>query len=209
MITKLSYEKRMSDIGSLMDKVLAGRDAEIAMLRAKLSEAGDGWIEWHGGDCPVDGETMVEVKYSSLPIDPHVASAGGWRWDHKGMPADVTAYRIDHEATIKALTASRDKWRDLTARQHETIVELNNKLAAANSLETAVLEALGDESLTLIETVTRVRQSELHNVRNTLAALVASGKVRQEFDGTTRYSVRKPQRTMVWFNCVSSGKDLI
>ena len=202
MITKLSYEKRMSDIGSLMDKAIAGRDAEIAMLRAKLDER-DGWIEWHGGDCPVDGETMVEVRLR-IGWTEKVTAANAF-WGHGDERGDIVAYRIDHEATLKAMTASRDKWRDLSAKQHETIVELNNKLAAANNLETAVLEALADKPLTLIETVTKVRQSELCNVRKALDALVASGKVRQEFDGTTRYSVRKPQRTMVWAAELNAG----
>lgn len=28
-------------------------------------DADDGWIKWHGGACPVDPETVVEVRYES------------------------------------------------------------------------------------------------------------------------------------------------
>lgn len=56
---------------------------------------GDGWIEWHGGECPipVDG-TPHKVRfrdgYESGPDkNPHE-----WRWSHAGSSGDIIAYRL-------------------------------------------------------------------------------------------------------------------
>lgn len=55
--------------------------------------ADDGWIEWGGGVCPVDGETMVVVKFS----DGRVYSgfcAQVWDWSPDGVARDIIAYRV-------------------------------------------------------------------------------------------------------------------
>lgn len=48
------------------------------------------WIEWPGGQCPVDEATNVEVTY-----DNEIDRGEAWRfaWNHSGN-ADITAYRI-------------------------------------------------------------------------------------------------------------------
>lgn len=54
-----------------------------------------GWIEWGGGECPVDVNQAVEVRLmdgtvsSALPTD-------GWVWEHGLLSpgADIIAYRI-------------------------------------------------------------------------------------------------------------------
>lgn len=58
------------------------------------------FIPWHGGECPVDPDTIIEVK---LRGDPDYAwmpdSAEGLRWchlksaDHPGS-GDIVAYRV-------------------------------------------------------------------------------------------------------------------
>lgn len=52
------------------------------------------WIEWCGGDCPVDPERIVEFKLRSGPID--TSRARYLRWDvHKRNPeGDIIAYRV-------------------------------------------------------------------------------------------------------------------
>lgn len=64
----------------------------------------DGWIDWNGGDCPVEKGTLVDVMYrdgvkmfkapaGELDLNPaHNRHAKSWA--HSGMNADIVAYRL-------------------------------------------------------------------------------------------------------------------
>jgi len=68
------------------------------------------WIEWNGGPCPVEPETMVEVRRASgrtvegyrarcfQSID-GMTDADWWTWNHIQKPSDIIAYRIAKEQT--------------------------------------------------------------------------------------------------------------
>ena len=59
--------------------------------------ASDGWIEWSGGDCPVDSDAIVEVKYRSPnPYQFNNDRAGDFNWSHDGFLGDIIAYRLQH-----------------------------------------------------------------------------------------------------------------
>ncbi len=63
----------------------------------------DGWIEWGGGECPVETGKRVDVRYRdgkesySLPAN---EESPGWRdagpdfWKNDGFGNDIIAYRI-------------------------------------------------------------------------------------------------------------------
>lgn len=62
----------------------------------------DGWIEWAGGECPVDGAAFVDYKMRSGQVgtdDAHIL-----RWNHKGFSGDIIAYRLHQpqDATSRA-----------------------------------------------------------------------------------------------------------
>lgn len=70
--------------------------------------ASDDWIEWHGGECPVDSEEIVEVKYRSPnPYQHNNDRAGDFSWAHTGGRCDIIAYRV-HATGIKS-RASNDR----------------------------------------------------------------------------------------------------
>lgn len=50
------------------------------------------WITWNGGKCPVEPETVVEVKLRDAagPIGEAASRYWGWR----GSPFDIVAYRV-------------------------------------------------------------------------------------------------------------------
>lgn len=52
------------------------------------------WIEWGGGDQPVNGDVMVETKWSDGSVSSGEAS--DWRWDHRSLLSNLNliAYRI-------------------------------------------------------------------------------------------------------------------
>ena len=56
----------------------------------------DGWIEWNGGECPVDGDDFVVCKVRSGREwrDGKAIMAKVLRWRHTGGIADIIAYRL-------------------------------------------------------------------------------------------------------------------
>lgn len=62
------------------------------------------WIEWQGGECPVDGHTRVDVRFRDGKVsadEPAAFWASGTTcfWKHEGgifsgHGADIIAYRI-------------------------------------------------------------------------------------------------------------------
>jgi len=56
----------------------------------------DGFILWSGGECPVDKDTFVEIKFRDSHKVYPVNGAGVMRWYHFGSPGDIVAYRVCH-----------------------------------------------------------------------------------------------------------------
>lgn len=60
-----------------------------------LNGKGEGWIEWVGGECPVqagagfDAKTREGREYFNQRL--------AW-WDHKGLDTDIIAYRVHKES---------------------------------------------------------------------------------------------------------------
>ncbi len=63
---------------------------------AALAAKNDGWINWGGGECPVEGGVLVEVKYRNEK-NYHIKGvnrAWEWSWEHHGTDGDIIAYRL-------------------------------------------------------------------------------------------------------------------
>ena len=60
----------------------------------------DGWIEWNGGECPVDVELYVYVNYRDGCELPRAVRAGSQRWNHFGLGGDIVSYRL-HKPEVK------------------------------------------------------------------------------------------------------------
>jgi len=69
---------------------------EIALPVLEQQEKGDdGWLEWSGGECPVDEMEPVQVKFrNGLVKDGRRAAS--WDWRHESDPdlGDIIAYRV-------------------------------------------------------------------------------------------------------------------
>ena len=72
----------------------------------------DGWIPWHGGECPVSEGTLVDVRYRDGDENIGVSagllpSSSGWvkgsanfwafEWRHRDNNGDIIAYRLHRE----------------------------------------------------------------------------------------------------------------
>lgn len=66
---------------------------EIALPILEQQEQADrGWIEWGGGECPVEAQQSVEVKLRGAIENSNTASEFYWR--HCQSRGDIIAYRI-------------------------------------------------------------------------------------------------------------------
>lgn len=69
------------------------RIAERVLKQAQPS-TGD-WIEWKGGECPVDGAARVEVKYADGTPGYTIAGSLRWSWIFDvANGGDIIAYRV-------------------------------------------------------------------------------------------------------------------
>ena len=53
----------------------------------------DGWIEWKGGECPVDKGDRIDVKFESGLERVNVHAAWNWRHNNQGQ-YNIIAYRL-------------------------------------------------------------------------------------------------------------------
>lgn len=68
---------------------------EAALAASKAVVGHDGWIEWGGGECPVDSDAIVEVRYRSPNLYQYNNDrAGDFAWAHDGIDGDIIAYRL-------------------------------------------------------------------------------------------------------------------
>lgn len=83
----------------------AGTKITREQYEAALAAKNDGWIEWRGGECPVEKGTLIDVKWRDGRIDdsiqakvshgpesPNKRNAISWR--HFGIAHDIIAYRL-------------------------------------------------------------------------------------------------------------------
>lgn len=70
---------------------------ETALAASKAVVGHEGWIQWAGGECPVDSDAIVEVKYRKPnPYQFNNDRAGDFTWSHDGFGGDIIAYRLQH-----------------------------------------------------------------------------------------------------------------
>ena len=70
---------------------------EAALAASKCVVGHDGWIQWAGGDCPVDSDAIVEVKFRNPSRNKfNNDRAGDFDWSHDGFGGDIIAYRLQH-----------------------------------------------------------------------------------------------------------------
>lgn len=70
---------------------------ESALAASKAVVGHNGWIQWAGGECPVDSDAIVEVKFQWHNQHQYNNDrAGDFDWAHTGSNCDIIAYRL-HE----------------------------------------------------------------------------------------------------------------
>ena len=80
------YVRASDELEAYLDSLVVSEDT---------TATNGGWIEWGGGDCPVDGSVVVRVKLRDARIIDYIGS--GLSWCHTGLCGDIVAYRIVSE----------------------------------------------------------------------------------------------------------------
>lgn len=72
-----------------------------------LAPDADGWIEWSGGECPVDGDCIVSYKMRDAATFKRGEPAREVRWAHNGAATDIIAYRMHkpEQSTVESRLA--------------------------------------------------------------------------------------------------------
>lgn len=77
------------------NSIVTRNQYESALAASKYVVGHDGWIQWAGGDCPVDSDAIVEVKCRWHNQHQYNNDrAGDFYWAHTGSNADIIAYRL-------------------------------------------------------------------------------------------------------------------
>ena len=115
---------------------------ESAMAASKAVLGNNGWIDWHGGECPVDSDAIVEVKYlKPSPLHFNNDRAGDFAWSHDGDSGDIIAYRLVHPHEFK--TAGIDVQRDaVKSNDAQLEADLNDCIGQPQSNDDARDEIL-------------------------------------------------------------------
>ena len=95
----ISRELDKDDLAAIaiLEKALADAKDNATVRFETVSGAmaylNDGWIEWHGGECPVAPDTRVEVKFRNGNTD-NEEVADLWFWGNANNDGQIIAYRV-------------------------------------------------------------------------------------------------------------------
>lgn len=75
--------------------IITREQYESALAASKAVAGHNGWIQWSGGECPVDSDAIVEVKCRHPSSNQfNNDRAGDFYWSHDGLGYDIIAYRL-------------------------------------------------------------------------------------------------------------------
>jgi hypothetical protein len=70
-----------------------GTEWVIAKGTEEQNQEDDDWIQWNGGDCPVEEGTLVAVELRNGTICNPMLAERFW-WNHFNRVSDIVAYRL-------------------------------------------------------------------------------------------------------------------
>lgn len=75
---------------------------------AALAVKNEGWIEWGGGECPVEKGTLIDVKHRDGEVYQNKPAIGDNNvcWSHTGFHGDIIAYRLHKPSEADKVRAS-------------------------------------------------------------------------------------------------------
>lgn len=77
--------------------------AEFDQIVAETASDADGWIEWRGGERPVDVDALVCCKWRSGKVSITAYRAGSLSWRNNGNAEDIIAYRLHEPEQVETV----------------------------------------------------------------------------------------------------------
>lgn len=150
------------------------RDQYEAALAASKSVVGhNGWIDWHGGECPVDSDAIVEVKYRKPnPYQLNNERAGDFAWAHDGIDDDIIAYLLQqpHEVKTAGIDVQRDAVKSNDAQLESDLNDcIGQPQEDIKNIRAEMLEVLNDTGLVM----------KLHTAMKLVDAFIDAGYRKQ------------------------------
>jgi len=94
MFLHLFEDKRQDGITLKEDLYMQALEIALPILEQQEQCEGE-WIEWKGGECPVDASTVVEIKWRFGATNTDNADCYDWVIsDKENKLGDIIAYRI-------------------------------------------------------------------------------------------------------------------
>lgn len=126
---------------------------EFALAASKAVVGHNGWIDWHGGECPVDSDAIVEVKFRK-PCPLHFSNdrAGDFAWSHHGSNGDIIAYRLvnKHELETACIDVKRDAVKPSDAQLEADLNDcIGQPQEDIKTIRAEMLAVLNDTRLTM------------------------------------------------------------
>ena len=114
----------------------------------------DGWIEWKGGECPVEDDAVIDIRFRDGNEERGVHA--DWDWEHSGG-GDIIAYRLhkpeqkkpdpaqveEAKPTIEQLAADYRNKLDYANRKQDEADKANMESDAALSQLEDAIAAIG------------------------------------------------------------------
>lgn len=113
----------------------------------------NGWIDWHGGECPVDSDAIVEVKFRNAnQYQFNSDRAGDFYWSHEGFGCDIIAYRLKqpHEVKTAGIDVQRDAFKPSDAQLEADLNDcIDQPQEDIKTIRAEMLAVLNDTRLTM------------------------------------------------------------
>lgn len=108
MDSDYSSDFKLEKCDDWLESVVTKQQYEAAL------EASEDWIDWHGGECPVDSDAIVEVKFRWHNQHQYNNDrAGDFDWAYTGRSSDIIAYRRVLDTELNSSTSYEQLEQDL------------------------------------------------------------------------------------------------
>lgn len=147
------------ELDTLVDQIFKSQDLDKLKELTRLNfpdKPEEEWIKWEGGDCPVDSETIVEVKFDTFTAGD--SPAWFFKWDGT---AHFTHYRIvkepSPEVKVYKLSEMWKKWFRIANK---------NSMMISSFIFESKEEALAHNSAYLVLAITPADATEFYEGQN-------------------------------------------
>lgn len=121
----------------------------------------DGWIEWHGGECPVDGDALIQYQWLNGDISRTIARNLHWKTNFN--PWDIKRYRVVHNSKqSEAEHLTGEKREDTTALRDQIAIAAMQGMITSNFIDDldVVYDQLAKDAYRVADAMLKAREGK-------------------------------------------------